>query len=143
MSKAKVIVLSVVHQGLSKAEAARRFNVSWQWVHTLVTRYHQGGLQAVEPRSKRPTTNRNATPDAIRDRIIKLRKQLDADGLDAGPVTIAIHLQRDGLTAPSTSTIRRILHATHLSTMTRLITIVETRGIEPLTPALQRRCSAN
>ncbi len=36
MSKAKVIVLSVVHQGLTKAEAARRYDVRWQWVHTLV-----------------------------------------------------------------------------------------------------------
>jgi len=54
MSKARVIVLSVVHQGLTKAEAARKFDVSWQWVHTLVTRYETGGLDALEPRSHRP-----------------------------------------------------------------------------------------
>ncbi len=89
MSKAKVIVLSVVHQGLTKAEAARRYDVSWQWVHTLVTRYEQGGLDAVEPRSRRPASNPRATAQAIQQRIIELRKQLDADGLDAGPVTIA------------------------------------------------------
>ena len=116
MSKARVIVLSVVHQGLSKAEAARRFEVSWQWVHLLVSRYEQGGLEAVEPRSRRPATNRNATPDLVRDRIVELRKQLDADGLDAGPVTIAAHLHREGVTAPSTSTIRRILHSAGLIT---------------------------
>ena len=141
MSKARVIVLSVVHQGLSKAEAARRYGVSWQWVHTLVTRYQQGGLEAVEPRSKRPATNRNATPDLVQDRIIELRKQLDADGLDAGPVTIASHLHREGVTASSTPTestgathkkspaAGRTLNndATHLSTMTRLITLVELR----------------
>jgi transposase InsO family protein len=34
---------------------------------------------------------------------------LARDGLDAGPVTIAWHLERSGLAAPSTSTIRRIL----------------------------------
>ncbi|MEI2713494.1 MAG: helix-turn-helix domain-containing protein [Nocardioides sp.] len=65
MSKAQVIVLSVVHQGLTKAEAARRYDVSWQWVHTLVTRYHQGGLEALEPRSKRPRTNPRATSEAL------------------------------------------------------------------------------
>jgi transposase InsO family protein len=114
MSKARVIVLAVVHQGLTKAEAARRYGVSWQWVHTLVTRYNAGGLDALEPRSRRPASNSKATPDAIADRIVELRKQLDADGLDAGPVTIAHQLAVEGIRAPSTSTIRRILHAAGL-----------------------------
>jgi len=110
MSKPKVIVLSVVAQGLTKAEAARRYQVSWQWVHTLVTRYHQGGLDALEPRSRRPQSNARATPDQLRERIIELRKQLDADGFDAGPLSIADRLTIEGHPAPSTSTIRRILH---------------------------------
>ena len=33
MSKARVISLSVVHQRLTKAEAAKTFDESWQWVH--------------------------------------------------------------------------------------------------------------
>src|SRR5262249_49479503 len=37
-----------------------------------------------------------------------------ADGLDAGPVTIAWYLELEGLRAPSTSTIRRILHQSGL-----------------------------
>lgn len=111
MSKARVIVLAVVHQGLTKTEAARRYGVSWQWVHTLVTRYNAGGLDAVEPRSRRPASNSKATPTAVVDRVIELRKQLDGDGLDAGPVTIAQHLAAEGVRPPSTSTIRRILHA--------------------------------
>ncbi|MBE7189587.1 helix-turn-helix domain-containing protein, partial [Jatrophihabitans endophyticus] len=110
MSKSRVIVLSVVVQGLSKAEAARRYDVSWQWVHTLVSRYQAGGLDALEPRSRRPAGNARATPNELRERIIELRKQLDTDGLDAGPVTIATHLRNGGISAPSTSTIRRILH---------------------------------
>ena len=116
MSKARVIVLSVVHQGMTKAEAARKFDVSWRWVHTLVTRYESGGLDAVEPRSHRPAHNPAATSSDVRDRIIALRKQLTADGLDAGPVTIAWHLDHDGLHVPSTSTIRRILLAAQLVT---------------------------
>jgi transposase InsO family protein len=114
MSKARVIVLAVVHQGLTKAEAARRYGVSWQWVHTLVTRYGEGGLDAVESRSRRPASNANATPAAVADRVVELRKQLEADGLDAGPVTIAHHLAAEGIRAPSTSTIRRILHTAGL-----------------------------
>lgn len=114
MAKARVIVLSVVHQGLSKAEAARRYRVSWQWVHTLVTRYWEGGLEAIEPRSRRPSSNPRATPDRVRDRIVELRKSLDADGLDHGPVSIAGRLAAEGVRVPSTSTIRRILHAAGL-----------------------------
>jgi transposase InsO family protein len=114
MSKPRVIVLSVVQLGLSKADAARRYGVSWQWVHTLITRYQAGGLEALEPRSRRPMSNPRTTPDVVRDRIIELRKQLDAEGLDAGPVTIASHLSLEGLSAPSTSTIRRVLHAAGL-----------------------------
>lgn len=115
MSKARVIVLSVVHQGLTKAEAARKFGVSWQWVHTLVTRYETGGLDGLEPRSRRPRTS-ISTPEQVRERIIQLRRQLTADGLDAGPVTIAWHLEREHHPVPSTSTIRRILHNASLIT---------------------------
>lgn len=116
MSKARVIVLSVVVQGLSKAETARRYGVSWQWVHTLVSRYQAGGLDAVAPRSRRPRSNSRATSADVRDRIVLLRNQLHADGLDAGPASIAARLEREGLPAPSTSTIRRILHAAGLIT---------------------------
>ena len=41
-------------------------------------------------------------------------RQLTADGLDAGPATIGWHLGREGLPVPSTSTIRRVLHAAGL-----------------------------
>ncbi len=50
----------------------------------------------------------------MRGRIVRHRTELTAHGLDAGPATIAWHLERDGLPVPSTSTIRRILHAAGL-----------------------------
>src|SRR5471030_2641400 len=104
MSKARVIVLSVVQQGLTKAQAAKKFDVSWQWVHTLVTRYENGGLDALEPRSRRPITSSSATPELVRARVIQLRRDLEGEGLDAGPVTIAWHLETEGLPVPATST---------------------------------------
>ena len=116
MSKAKVIVMSVVEQGLSKAKAARRYDVSWRWVHTLVTRYEAGGLDALEPRSRRPATNPNATRDATRARILELRRTLTAQGLDAGPATIAWPLDHEHLPVPAIPTIRRILTAAALVT---------------------------
>ncbi len=45
-----------------------------------------------------------------------MRLQLTSDGLDAGPVTIAWHLEQQGHRPPSTSTIRRILHTAGLIT---------------------------
>lgn len=38
MSKERFIVLSAIHGHLTKAEAARRYEVTWRWVHTLITR---------------------------------------------------------------------------------------------------------
>ena len=116
MSKARVIVLSVVQQGLTKAQAAKKFDVSWQWVHTLVTRYENGGLEALEPRSRRPKASSRSTPPPVRERILALRAWLDTQGLDAGPVTIAWHLEHEGLTPPAISTIRRIITAAGLVT---------------------------
>jgi hypothetical protein len=49
VTKERVIVLSVVQQHLSKAETARRYQVSWRWVHTLVTRYQTCGTATPQP----------------------------------------------------------------------------------------------
>ncbi|MBA2388723.1 MAG: IS481 family transposase, partial [Geodermatophilaceae bacterium] len=48
------------------------------------------------------------------EQIRQLRIELSRQGLDAGPVSIAAHLSRHGALMPSTSTIRRILHAAAL-----------------------------
>jgi transposase InsO family protein len=116
MSKQKVIVLAVRDQGLTVTDAARRYGVSRRWVHELLRREAEGGLDAVEPRPKRPLNNPRRTTEAATNRILDLRRELVTAGLDAGPVTIAWHLEREGLRPPSTSTIRRILHAAGLIT---------------------------
>ena len=78
----RVIVLSVVQQQLSKAETARRYQVSWRWVHTLVTRYQTGGWESVEPKSRRPHGNSRAVSTELRERILTLRRELQRSGLD-------------------------------------------------------------
>ena len=109
MSKHRVAVLKVVSQQLSVTTAAAECGMSRGHLHRLMCRYRDGGLDALEPRSRRPLTNPGRTPDAVRARIVELRTELTAHGFDAGPVTIAWHLGREGLRMPSTSTIRRIL----------------------------------
>jgi transposase InsO family protein len=115
MSKQKLIVLAVTEQGFTVAQASRRYGVSRRWIHELLNR-HARGIQAVEPRSRRPHSNPRRTPEPVRDKVLSLRRELTNAGLDAGPVTIAWHLDRAGLPAPSTSTIRRILHDAGLIT---------------------------
>lgn len=90
--------------------------MSWEWVHTLVQRYLDEGESAFEARSTGPHSNPSATDEFVRGLIIELRHDLTAQGLDAGPVTIVWHLKERGLTAPSTSTIRRILTDDNLVT---------------------------
>jgi transposase InsO family protein len=109
MSRARVAVLQVVSQQLSVTAAAAEYGFSRRHLHRLLSAYREGGLDALEPRSRRPRTNPAATPARVRERVIELRRTLTAQGLDAGPVTIAWHLEREGLRAPAAATISRIL----------------------------------
>jgi transposase InsO family protein len=115
-SKHRVVVLKVVAGELTVTAAAAEYGVSRQYLHKLLARYRDEGLDGVDARSRAPLTSPQAVTERVRDRTVQLRVALTAAGTDAGPVTIAWHLRREGLTAPSTSTIRRILHAAGLIT---------------------------
>ncbi len=114
MSKHRVAVLKVVTKQLSVTAAAAEVGLSRGYLQRLLRRYREGGLEALEPRSRRPHSSPGRIPETVRERIVALRTELTARGLDAGPVTIAWHLEREGATAPSTSTIRRVLHGAGL-----------------------------
>jgi transposase InsO family protein len=116
MSKHRVVVLKIVAQQLTVAQAAEQYGLSRRHLHRLLARYREGGLDAVDPQSRRPKTNPRATPPEVGERIVRLRAELIASGLDAGPVTIAWHLEREGLHVPSNATIHRILTGAGLIT---------------------------
>jgi transposase InsO family protein len=116
MSRAHVAVLQVVSQQRFVTAAAAEYGISRRHLHRLLARYQEGGLDALEPRSRRPRTNPARTSEQVRERVIALRGQLGGQGLDAGPVTIAWHLEREGLTPPVPATISRILHQAGLIT---------------------------
>ena len=113
MSRARVAILQVLSNELSVTEAAAEYGYSRRHLHRLLARYRDGGLDALEPRSRRPKTHPGATTEHVRDRVIELRGELVRSGSDAGPVTIAWHLEQEGLKAPAPapSTISRILTA--------------------------------
>ena len=117
-SLSQVIILSLLHDGLTPTQAAAHFGVSRKWIYQLLGRYREGGLEALEARSRRPKSNPRALTREVRDAIIKLRTDLLARGLDAGAASIAWHLKESKLPVPALSTIWRILRAAGLVTPT-------------------------
>jgi transposase InsO family protein len=109
MSKNRVVVVKIIAKQLTVTEAAEQYGMSRRHLYRLLARYRDGGLEAVDPQSRRAKTNPRSTPVEVVERITQLRAELTASGLDAGPATIRWHLERERLMVPSTATIHRIL----------------------------------
>ena len=112
MSKARLVITAVVVEGRSQAEVAKAYGVSKGWVSKLVARYRNEGATAFEPRSRRPRRSPTATsPDTV-ELIVRLRKELLEQGLDAGADTIMWHLEhRHGVRASRATVHRQLVHA--------------------------------
>jgi transposase InsO family protein len=111
MSKARLVITAVVTEGRSQGEVAREYGVSQGWVSKLVTRYRAEGEAAFEPRSRRPKTSPSAISGETADLIVRLRKELSDQGLDAGPDTICWHLEHHHQVTVSAATVSRYLSA--------------------------------
>jgi transposase InsO family protein len=109
VSRARLVITAITKQGLTQAEAARTYGVSQGWVSRLMARYRAEGEAAFEPRSRRPKSSPTAVPTEVVDLIVRLRKELADVGLDAGPDTIAWHLEHIHGVQVSRSTISRHL----------------------------------
>lgn len=109
MPKARLVITAVVTEHRTPAEVAAAYGVSRSWVYELLARYRAEGDAALEPRSRRPKTSPRAIPDATVELITRLRKELAGQGLDAGPDTIAWHLQHHHQVKVSPATISRYL----------------------------------
>ena len=109
MSKARLVITAVIVEGRTQSEVAKSYGVSKGWVSKLITRYKAEGETAFEPRSRRPKTSPRATNQPTIDLIVRLREQLTAAGHDAGPDTIAGHLEQHHQTKVSVATISRYL----------------------------------
>ncbi len=111
MSLALVVVTAVIVEGQTKAEVARDYGVSRQWVYELCRRFQAEGEAGLEPRSRRPRASPHRVSEALEQEIVELRKELTDQGLDAGAQTIAVHLLRRHGPDPvaSVATIWRVL----------------------------------
>jgi transposase InsO family protein len=109
MSKARLVVTAVMVEKRPVSEVARTYGVARSWIYTLLARYRAEGEAAFQSRSRRPKTSPNAISDDTVGLIIRLRKELAGQGLDAGPHTIAWHLQHHHHRTVSAATISRYL----------------------------------
>jgi transposase InsO family protein len=97
-------------------DVAAAYGVSTSWLYELLARYRREGEAVFEPRSRRPRSNPNATPLPVVDLIVRLRKELADQGLDAGPETICWHLTHHHDITVSRATVARQLIARGLVT---------------------------
>ena len=109
MSKARLVITAVIVEKRPVGEVAREYGVARSWVYKLLARYRAEGEAAFEPRSRRPGSSPSAIGAEAAELIARLRKELDGRGLDAGPHTIAWHLQRHHRLTVSPATVHRYL----------------------------------
>jgi transposase InsO family protein len=108
VSKRRLVITAVL-AGASQSEVARTYSVSQGWISRLMARYAAEGQAAFEPRSRAPKTNPAATAPQTIELVLRLRKQLDEAGLDAGADTIGWHLYHRHQITLSRATINRIM----------------------------------
>lgn len=112
--------MKVISSVIAKAEGAQvnvaqvcaQAGVSRQFFYNQLARYRCGGLEGLEPKSRRPLSSPNSTSPEMQERIVKLRKELGDAGLDHGATTIQWHLgqaKESNERVPAVSTIHRIL----------------------------------
>jgi transposase InsO family protein len=109
MEMGRYLVDAVLLEGRSAREVADAHGVSKSWIYELIKRYRAGGYEALQPRSRRPCSCAHQTAPQTVKAIVKLRRELQAQGHDCGAATIAFHLKGRSQPVPSLTTIWRIL----------------------------------
>ena len=100
MDRARYAVDAVVVEGRSLRSVASSLGMSKSWVAKQVRPFQGGGYEALAPKSTAPHRPSDAARVALENEIVTMRKHLDEEGLDAGPLTIQYHLRQRPGTAP-------------------------------------------
>ncbi len=109
MSKARLVITAVTVEKRQVSEVAQAYGVARSWIYALLERYRAEGEAAFEPRSRRPKTSPMAIGEDAVELIMRLRKELSGQGLDAGPQTICWHLEHHHQVRVSAATVARYL----------------------------------
>jgi len=106
----KRLVVSLDLGAVNVSQFCREHGLGRTQFYEIRRRYEDEGVSGLQPRSRAPRTVANKTPLDVEDQIVRLRKELDDAGLDAGAETIQWHLINTGSEhVPSVSTVWRIL----------------------------------
>jgi hypothetical protein len=97
---------------------ARTYGESRRWVHELVRRFHVEGEAGPGAEVTATSGEPEQVPDAREEEIVELRMHLAEEGLDAGALTIAFHLEH------------RTMSGDTWGTMSRDITEARREGVE-------------
>lgn len=109
MDLAKYVVNAVLVEGRSVRAVAASTGRSKSWVHRHVALYREGGEEALVPLKRGPKRSPRQTDPRVEDEIVRVRKELAEEGLDAGAATIRWHLQQTYAYVPARATIHRVL----------------------------------
>lgn len=74
MEKGRYLVEAHVLGGRPVSELAAAHGVHRSWIYKLITRYREGGYEALAPRSRRPRSCKHQTPPEIVGRIGRAHK---------------------------------------------------------------------
>ena len=105
MDRKQEFVRLALAEGANRRELCRRFSVSQTLGYRLLGRYAAEGLAGLEERSRRPLTSPDRTAEDVEAAVLAVRAEHPA----WGGRKIAAVLKRQGLAAPSPSTITQIL----------------------------------
>lgn len=86
-------------------KSVHKFNVSLRWINKLLALYSQEGLNGPGPKSRRPRASPGTTNQVTINLILEIRYHLIAQGIDAGPKSIAWQISNQDLGRPSNATI--------------------------------------
>lgn len=109
MDAGRYLVEAHLREGRSIGQLARVHRVHRSWLYRLLARYRTEGEAGLRPRSRRPRRSPTAMSPRVEETIVALRSELLAQGLDAGALTLQWHLERRLGSAPSVSSIWRVL----------------------------------
>ena len=113
MGLAGYVINAVLVEGQKVGDVCAAHGLSRSWLYELIARYRELGDEGLKPRSKRPKVSPTRVPASLEDEILKLRKSLAEEGLDAGAHSIhyqlSVRYRRRRRAVPSVATIWRVL----------------------------------
>ena len=107
-------LIHLLNSGKNPREAAQELGRSRSWAYKWKNRYEENGWSGLQARSRAPKHVPNRTPTKVRQEILRIRSQLEADAASKdslgyiGANAIYGRLHSGGITPlPAVSTIER------------------------------------